>query len=120
MAVPPLPEHPNRTYARVGHCIYCGKADDLHDEHIIAYSLGGRWLLPAASCRDCGKKTSAFEGVCARTMFGPMRMLFNVQTRRKRERPDKLPLRIKQATGGPWSTIDVPRAWTRHIRPVPA
>lgn len=106
----PLPEHPYRKYEPANTCCYCGSTADLHDEHIIPFALGGKWIFPNASCAKCGKKTSAFEGVCARTMFGPMRMLYNVQTRRKRERPDKLPLRVKRATGDPWSTIDVPRA----------
>ena len=110
MAVKPLPEHPFKRYEAANACIYCGATENLHDEHIIPFALGGKWIFPNASCAECGKKTSAFEGVCARTMFGPMRMLFNVQTRRKRERPGKLPLRVKRARGGPWTTIDVPRA----------
>lgn len=119
MAVKPLPEHPFKRYEAANVCIYCGATENLHDEHIIPFALGGRWIFPNASCAECGKKTSAFEGVCARTILGPLRMLFNVQTRRKRERPDKLPLRVKRAAGGPWTTIDVPRAQYPFIYPMP-
>lgn len=104
-----LPEHPHRRYAPANVCIYCGSRNGLHDEHVIPLALGGRWILPAASCHTCGAKTSAFEGKYNRTVLGPLRMLYGIRTRRKKDRPKKLPLKIKWKPDDDWTTIDVPR-----------
>lgn len=109
MVYKPLPEHPHRKYEPTNNCCYCGTAADLHDEHIIPFALGGKWIFPNASCADCGKKTGAFEGKCARTILGPLRMMYDVQSRRKNERPDALPLKVRLDPGDEWTTIDVPR-----------
>jgi hypothetical protein len=85
-----LPEHPHRRYAPANVCIYCGSRNGLHDEHVIPLALGGRWILPAASCHTCGGKTSAFEGKYNRTVLGPLRMLYGIRTRRKKDRPKSL------------------------------
>lgn len=77
-------------YPPVGRCIYCGATENLTDEHIIPFSLGGVLILPAASCngRDgCNKKTHRFEGVVARQIFGKFRARHGIQTRRPKERP---------------------------------
>jgi hypothetical protein len=102
-----LPNHPERTYAGVGRCIYCGTSNALSDEHIIPLGLGGRWILPNSSCAECAKKTGAFEGTCLRTMLGPLRMYFDLPTRRRKARPKKLPLKVKLIPGAEWSFIDV-------------
>jgi hypothetical protein len=83
------------TYAPVGHCIYCGSdggEQGLGDEHIVPFSLGGMLVLPKASCRACEAITSAFEGRCARIMYGSFRIREKVQTRRPKERPTTLPM----------------------------
>ncbi len=67
------------TYPAVGKCIYCGRGRDevvLTVEHIIADSLGGTLELPDASCTDCQKFTSAFEGQNAGRLFRPIRRQF--------------------------------------------
>ncbi len=102
-----LPEHPHRRYQSAGVCVYCGSTAELHDEHIIPYALCGRWILPSASCADCGKKTGAFEGTCARTILGPLRMLYNIQSRRRKERPKTLPLKVRKKPNADWTTIEV-------------
>lgn len=102
-----LPTHPKKTYAAVNCCIYCGTTEELSDEHIVPFGLGGRWVLPKSSCGDCAKKIGAFEGTCQRTMFGPLRMYFNLPTRRRKERPKKLPLKVKLTPDAEWSFIDV-------------
>jgi hypothetical protein len=102
-----LPTHPDRTYAAVNCCIYCGATQALSDEHIIPFGLGGRWILPKSSCMECAKKTSAFERTCQRTMFGPLRMYYDLPTRRPKERPKKLPLKVKLTSDVEWSFIDV-------------
>jgi hypothetical protein len=77
-----------KRYSPVGQCIYCG-ADrcELSDEHIIPFGLlskGIDWLLPKASCGDCAKITTKFEGSVQRGMLSPLRRRLGLKTRRKR------------------------------------
>lgn len=109
MVVKALPKHSIKRYEATKVCIYCGATKHLHDEHIIPLALGGRWILPKASCGKCGKKTSAFEGTCARTILGPLRMLYDMTSRRKKDRPDMLPLKVRKTLGADWTTIEVNR-----------
>jgi hypothetical protein len=75
-------------HAPVGTCIYCGASDcELTDEHIIPLGLAGADILPQASCKPCARITGKFEGVVQRTIFGDLRIYFNLPTRRKKERP---------------------------------
>jgi HNH endonuclease len=97
------------TYRPVGTCIYCGSdggKDGLRDEHIVPFSLGGQSILPKASCWACERVTSAFEGSCARTMYGSFRIRENVQTRRPKERPSQLP--VIATTDGEEETVMMP------------
>lgn len=103
-----LPTHPPKTYNSVGTCIYCGSKQELEDEHIIPLGMGGRMVLPDASCRTCSGITSAFEGTCQRTMFGSLRILYDMPTRRRKERPDTLPIKIKRGPDDDWVIIQVP------------
>lgn len=48
-----LPSHTEKIYQPVNVCIYCGGTGALSDEHIIPFGLGGRWVLPKASCAEC-------------------------------------------------------------------
>jgi hypothetical protein len=102
-----LPSHTEKTYPAANVCIYCGATDNLSDEHIIPFGLGGRWVLPKASCANCAGKTSAFEQTCQRTMFGPLRMYYDLPTRRPKERPKTIPLKVKVSADADWSFIDV-------------
>lgn len=82
------------TYDPVGRCIYCGldgEEGGLGDEHMVPFALGGTLILPKASCRRCEGITSAFEGRCARTMYGTFRIRMGVPTRRPKDRPTHLP-----------------------------
>jgi len=49
-------------FASQGACIYCGSSDDLTDEHVVPYGLGGKMILPKSSCRRCAMITGQFEG----------------------------------------------------------
>jgi hypothetical protein len=106
---PALPLHEAKRYPAVGQCIYCGSTDKLTDEHIVPFSLGGRWVLPKASCRNCAKVTGAFEGEFARTILGPLRMLYNLPTRRPKDRPRHLPLKVKYPSSTDWEVAYVDR-----------
>ncbi len=106
---PVLPSHDAKHYASMDKCIYCGSGSKLTKEHIIPYSLGGRWVLPKASCSDCAKITGAFEGEFSRTILGPLRMLYNMPTRRPKDRPRHLPLKVKYPTSKDWEVAYVDR-----------
>ncbi len=97
---------PYKTYPEFGRCIYCGETNDLTDEHIIPFALGGNAVLPKASCKKCNKITRGFEETCCRPMLGPIRIRLNLQTRRKKERPKHLPLDIAGPNGR--KSIQVP------------
>lgn len=94
-------------YPPVGKCIDCGNTDALTMEHVIPYGLGGKIELPDASCRECAKITSNFEHTCLRTMYGPLRLLYGMPSRRKKSRPSTLPLKIKRTASDEWSYTEV-------------
>jgi len=100
-----LPEHPPRRYDPVGTCIYCGSTANLSDEHIIPLGLGGRMVLPQSSCGLCSEKTSFFEMTCLRTMYGSLRQLYGLPSRRKKKQPQKLPLKVKYKPTDDWTKI---------------
>lgn len=104
-----LPTQAVRTYASANICIYCGATERLSDEHIIPLGLGGRLVLPRASCGKCAALTSAFEGTVLRTMFGPLRMFYDMPSRRKSKRPATLPLKVKLRAGDDWTHLEVER-----------
>jgi hypothetical protein len=110
-AVPPLhgflPKQQPKTYAPFGRCVYCGVASDLSDEHIVPLGLGGRLVLPQASCSVCSAKTSKVERTCLRTMLGPLRLLYGLPSRRKAKRPEYLQLKIKRSENSEWEEIPV-------------
>ena len=76
----------------VGVCIYCSSTDDLTDEHAIPYALNGNRVLRNASCTSCNKVTTRFERSILRKSMLAVRTVLNMPTRRKRNRPDTLPL----------------------------
>jgi len=102
-----LPSQKKKVYSPVGKCIYCGCANDLTLEHVIPYGLGGKIELPESSCYECAKITSKFEHTCLRTMYGPLRLLYGMPSRRKKNRPNTLPLKVKKAANEEWSYIEV-------------
>lgn len=104
-----LPEQPVHTYPAANVCIYCQSRHDLSDEHIIPYGMGGRLLLPKSSCKACSTITSEIERTCLRKMYGPLRLLYGLPSRRRKARPDKLPLMVKHRAGDEWSVLHVPQ-----------
>ena len=54
--------------------------------------------------------TGAFEGGFARTIIGPLRMLYNLPTYRPKERPQHLPLKVKYSTSTDWEIVQVDRS----------
>lgn len=83
-----------RTFSPVGGCIYCRKSADevaLEDEHILPLGLGGMWVLPKASCRECAAITGKDE---ARVLRGGLRAARQVleYPSRSPKGPERLPL----------------------------
>jgi hypothetical protein len=93
-----------------GRCIYCGSDGapvGLRDEHIIPFALGGRTILPKASCRKCEATTHAFEGKFAHQYFDAIRWQNNMPSRRSRKhRPTTLPIVV----GKNKTKVDIPLA----------
>ena len=64
----------HQVFNAAGQCIYCGKSGiELSNEHIVAYALGGDFVLPKASCLDCARVTGAIEQAVLRKLLGTMR-----------------------------------------------
>lgn len=96
----------NHTYNPVGACIYCGSAaGPLQDEHIVAYGLGGKLILPKSSCAACATTTSQIEQHCLRGIFLPARAHLKLPSRRNR--PKTLPV-----------DVEIADATTRHDLPI--
>lgn len=77
-------------YSPVGRCIYCGKRATegyrLTDEHIIPRLLGGKLILPNASCEDCARLTNKFETHCAKAMMTTARAHLGIQGKKIKRR----------------------------------
>ena len=94
-------------YPPANHCIYCGAEEALTREHIIPYGLNGTSVIPAASCRECAKKTSAFERKVLRGPMRAVRILHGFQSRSKHEGALQT-LRVQVIRDGVQSEIEVP------------
>lgn len=87
----------SKTYLPVGLCIYCGTTEPpLSDEHIIPYALGGKLILPTASCDECAKVTSQVEQQNLRGIYWPSRTHMKLPTRRPRERPKTFEVSVEK------------------------
>ena len=104
----------NRTYAPVNYCIYCGDTNPpLTDEHIVPFALGGKLVLPKASCTKCQEVTKGITQTVARSMYGNLRMRLDAPTRRPKDRPTKLPLKLRDKFGND-REIKIPiKLWPR-------
>lgn len=95
-------KHPWKfTFEPAGFCIYCHARDcDLTDEHIVPYAFGGNLVLPKASCNTCQQQTKLFTERVARSIYHPIRIRMNVQSRTKpKNRPASFPVWVKTETG---------------------
>ena len=89
-------------------CIYCGKKDDLTDEHIVPFALGGNLILPDASCTSCNNITRDFEQKVLRGFMHNARIAGKFPTRRPKERPATIPIQIK--VGDRFESVQLPSA----------
>lgn len=86
--------HQAYRFASVGECIYCGVDQGLSDEHIIPFSLGGKLVLPDASCKTCAAITSKIERSVLKGFMYKARVVGNFPSRRKKDRPSTLSTRL--------------------------
>lgn len=82
--------HTSHRFDPVGECVYCGAVDELTDEHIIPYALGGNLILPQASCKPCAAMTSRIERKVLRGFMHEARLAGNFPSRRKKNQPKAL------------------------------
>ena len=102
-----------KTYTPVGSCIYCGSQEwsagqlrKLGDEHIVPEGLGGRLLLPEASCKACEEVTSQFEQEWLRSSFYSARVQKGLGKKKKRP-PRYLPLKVQRNGRTVWESIPI-------------
>ncbi len=97
-----------KVFSPAGECIYCGsKVGKLKEEHIIALSLGGNYIIPSASCLECEKVTSFLE-LFAKDCMGDPRSAYRMPTRRPKNRRAFLDATIQFGPYGPEKNIKVP------------
>ncbi len=106
MLIPPLLVRNTIRGNPVNYCIYCGETNSLTDEHPIPIALGGRYVLPKASCRACSDITSAFELKVTRGFMLQARAAAGFPTRRRKQRPKSFPLEVLK--GKTYVTYAVP------------
>lgn len=94
----------------IGVCIYCGTLNDLTDEHVIPFSLGGNYVLDKASCHDCAKITSLIERKVTRGFLHEARVAGNMPTRRPKDRPKSLPLKHRHTEDSEPTSTYLPAA----------
>ncbi len=106
--VPSSPFDTNRTVlGKVEKCIYCKKPDvPLSEEHIIPYGLNGNQVLLEASCSECSKITSAFEGDVLRRAFILPRVGFKMRSRHGKNKDKKITVVLEQDSNT--SYIEIP------------
>ena len=88
-----------RRFQPVGQCIYCGRGESLSDEHVIPFGLGGKLVLPKASCPACADKTKAFEQRLLRGHWWAYRRTVGMKSRRPGEQPDTFPVIFEYPSG---------------------
>lgn len=101
----------NKIYAPIGSCIYCGSLKwsaeqprKLGDEHIVPEGLGGRLLLPEASCKKCEEITSKIELEWLRSGFHTARVQKGLEKKKKRP-PRFLNLQIQRKGQTVWESV---------------
>jgi HNH endonuclease len=83
----------------VGVCIYCGATENLSDEHILPYGLGGNLVLAESSCPKCSAITASLEQYLLRGHWWPYRRKLGFQTRRPKQQPPDRPITLVRLGG---------------------
>lgn len=83
----------------IGTCIYCGSVDDLTDEHVLPYALGGKLVLSRASCKACAAITGRLEQKLLRGHWWPYRKKLGLQSRNPAAANELKSIKIIKANG---------------------
>ena len=83
----------------IGVCIYCGNTENLTDEHVIPYGLGGDLILSEVSCPTCCEITMKLEGRLLRGHWWPYRRFLGLKSRRPKEQNPDLPVTVIHPNG---------------------
>jgi hypothetical protein len=75
-----------KKYEAANECVYCGSKESLSDEHLIPLALGGKDVLPRASCARHRDITSILERHVARGPYHQYRIIHDLPTRRRAHR----------------------------------
>jgi len=67
-------------------CIYCRNTENLTDEHVVPFGLGGNLQLRSASCPACNKITNRFETAVLRGFILEARIAARFPTRNPKRR----------------------------------
>ena len=89
----------------INQCVYCGSKDDLTDEHIVPFALGGGYILSKSSCKKCAAITSKIERKVLRGFMLEARTVGKFPTRNKTARPKSLPIGVTK--DGVSSSVDL-------------
>lgn len=80
----PCMDSSKKTFPPVGRCIYCYRTGvALSDEHIVAYAIGGKYILPKSTCKRCQKLTAKLEEHCFGETLRPFRAQYGLKPRHK-------------------------------------
>lgn len=92
--------HQLKIYPPANECIYCGaQGVSLTDEHTMPDGLGGRHILPKASCHACQKIINEeFEQYCMRTLFSTFRLVSGLRSKKKRP-PLRTSIQVRRHSG---------------------
>lgn len=102
--------HQSLRESPLGRCLYCERTDSLSEEHVIPFGIGGRFIIPAASCPACSTVTSEFERRVLRGFMAAARAVAGFPTRRPKERPAAIPVTVTHFTGSATHLVPVEAA----------
>jgi hypothetical protein len=83
----------------LGKCIYCGAIDNLTDEHVLPYAMGGQLVLKESSCTQCARVTGALEQRLLRGHWWPYRKKLGLRSRNPDAADDLQTIKILKANG---------------------
>lgn len=94
-----------KKFEPIGKCIYCGSLENLTEEHIVPYGLGGTSSIPKASCKACAAITGQYEQYVLRGPLWAIRAHLKLTSRRPQEAPKKLAIDVVR--GESVDTVDL-------------
>lgn len=89
----------SKTGGELGSCMYCGSSENLTDEHIIPFGMGGDLILRKSSCEACAAKTSLDERKVLRGFMYEGRLVGGFPSRRKKKQPKTIKRKLFREDG---------------------